>query len=128
MDDSSGKHRVEKKVDKLLDKVDSVIEKQKTLAHKEEVILQGVRQEEKEETVVEEEVEKVATISTTQQKLIHRLQHHKLLFPLLVGVGVILVWRGLWELFDVTPIISYSFISLALGIVILWSINRINSL
>lgn len=120
--------KVSKKVDKLLTKVDSVIEKQKTLAKKEEVILEGVHQEEKQEEVVEEEVEKVEAIGTMQQKLVKRLQRHKLLFPLIVGVGVVLVWRGLWELFDVTPIISYSFISLALGIVILWAINRINSL
>ena len=98
---------VEQKVNTLLTKVDII-------AKKEEVILKEVHQEEKQDTI--------------QQKLVSKLQRHKLLFPLIVGIGVILVWRGLWELFDVTPIISYSFISLALGIVILWTINRINSL
>ncbi|HSD98168.1 MAG TPA: hypothetical protein VLB73_00540 [Patescibacteria group bacterium] len=119
---------VTKKVDALLQKVNNVVVKQQAITKKEEVILRQVTQEEKEDTVVEKEVEEVEQVSRFQEKIIGRLKHHKLVFPLLVGIGVVLVWRGLWGIFDVTPIISYSFISLVLGIVILWTINRINSL
>lgn len=127
-DSTQSTKEVSKKVDALLERVDSVIDQQKDLAKKEEVILKQVVVEEKEDTVVEHEVEQVEVASKFQEKLVGKLQHHKLIFPLLVGVGVVLVWRGLWEIFDVTPIISYSFISLALGVVILWAVNRINSL
>lgn len=119
---------IAKKVDMLLQKVNNVVVKQQAIAKKEEVILQQVAQDEREDTVVEKEVEEVEQVSRFQEKIIGKLKHHKLIFPLLVGIGVVLVWRGLWEIFDVTPVISYSFISLALGIVILWTINRINSL
>lgn len=119
---------VKKKVDELLDKVDTVLDNQKKLAKKEEVILSEVSSDEKEEKTAIQDIEKVEKVTNLQKNLIIRVKNHKLLFPLIVGIGVVLVWRGLWNLFDSVPILSYSLISLSLGIVILWAFNRINSL
>lgn len=41
--------------------------------------------------------------------------HHKILFTLLGTTGVVLIWRGLWMLFDLTPVINHPIISLILG-------------
>ncbi len=128
MDNAKATSEVKEKVEELLDKVDTVIEQQRTIAKKEEVILDQVGVEEKEGKEVEQEMEKVEEVSVVQQKLITRAKHHHLLFPLVVAVGVVLVWRGLWNLFDQVPILSYSFISLGLGLVILWAFNRMNSI
>ncbi len=126
MDDPKIAQKVDKKVEELLSKVDTVIDQQKDLAEKQNVILEQVVVEEKEGKEVEEQFEKVESISMVQQNLITKAKHHKLLFPLIITAGVVLVWRGLTGIFDATPLVSYSFISLALGIIILWAFNRMN--
>lgn len=128
MDEPKAAKEVKEKVDQLLHKVDTVIKEQKELVEKQEVILEQVVIEEKKEDSVEEEVEKVEQVSDIQKNLIVHAKHHRLIFPLIVGVGVVLLWRGLWDLFDQIPIVSYSFISIALGIIILWAFNRMNSI
>lgn len=116
--------KVNQKVDQLLEKVDKVIEQQKVLAKNEKVILEQVAVEEKEGEHVEEQVEKVTEISSIQSSFIVRTKKHKFLFPLIITAGVVLVWRGLSGIFDATPIISYSVISLFVGVGILWMFNR----
>ncbi len=128
MDTPAKAKEVAKKVDKLLNEVEAVLDKQKELADKQDVILDKVVVDEKEEETVVTEVEKVEKVSDLQKNLIVHAKHHKLLFPLVVAVGVVLVWRGLWNLFDQVPILSYSLISLSLGLIILWAFNRFNSL
>lgn len=126
MDTPQATKEVKEKVNELLDKVDTVITQQKELAKKQEVILDQVGVEEKQGIETEHEVEKVEEVSALQEKLITKAKHHQLLFPLVITAGVVLVWRGLTGIFDATPLVSYSFISLALGIIILWAFNRMN--
>lgn len=126
MDTPDAAKKVEQKVEELLSKVDTVINQQKDLAQKQEVILDQVAVEEKEEQEVVAEVGEVEKVSDLQKNLITHARHHKLLFPLIITAGVVLVWRGLTGIFDATPLVSYSFISLALGIIILWVFNRMN--
>lgn len=126
MDTPQATKEVKKKVNELIDKVDTVLTQQKQLAKQQEVILDQVAVEEKKEEEVVSEVEKVERVSDLQKNLIFHARHHKLLFPLVITAGVVLVWRGLTGIFDATPLISYSFISLALGVIILWIFNRIN--
>ncbi len=120
MDQPAAKE-VKEKVDELLDKVETVIDQQKELAQKQEVILDQVSVEEKEGKKVEKEVEKVTDI---QSSFIVRTKKHQFLFPLIVTAGVVLVWRGFTGIFDATPLVSYSAISLALGVIILWVFNK----
>ncbi len=128
MDTPQATKEVKKKVDELLDKVDTVLTQQKKLAKQQEVILEEVSVDEKEEEAVVAEVEKVESVDDLKKNLIFHARHHKLLFPLVVAVGAVLLWRGLWNLFDQIPIVSYSFISIALGVIILWAFNRMNSI
>lgn len=126
MDTPKEAKEVKKKVEELLDKVDTVLTQQKELAKQQEVILDQVAVEEKEEKTVVAEVKNAEKVTDLQKNLITHAKHHKLLFPLVVTAGVVLVWRGLSGIFDATPLVSYSFISLALGIIILWAFNRMN--
>lgn len=128
MDEPKVAKEVNKKVDELLDKVETVLDQQKELVKKQEVILEEVTDDEKEEETVVAEVGKVEKVTELQKNLIVHAKHHRLLFPLVVAAGVVLVWRGLWNLFDQVPILSYSLISLSLGLIILWAFNRMNSI
>ena len=126
MDTPQATKEVKQKVEELLDKVDAVLDQQKELVQKQEVILEQVTVEEKEAENIVEKVEEAEEVGSLQQNLITRARHHKLLFPLVITAGVVLVWRGLSGIFDATPLVSYSFISLTLGIIILWVFNRMN--
>ncbi len=123
--DTPAAKEVKDKVDQLLDKVETVIDQQKELAQKQEVILDQVSVEEKQGEQVEKDVEKVTNI---QSSFIVRTKKHQFLFPLIVTAGVVLVWRGLSGIFDATPLVNYSIISLILGIGILWFFNHMKSL
>src|SRR5690348_3111229 len=124
MDTPQTTKEVKKSVEKLLDKVDTVIDQQKELADKQEAILQQVAVEETEGESVEKEMQKVEEANAIQSSFIVRTKKHKFLFPLIITAAVVLVWRGLSGIFDATPLISYSAISLVLGVIILWVFNR----
>ncbi len=47
------------------------------------------------------------------------LRRHKVLRAIIAGVGIILFWRGVWDLADVTPIIQNDFVSIGVGLVLL---------
>ena len=111
----------DKKINELLEKVEEVIDQQKEIVQKQDVILDQVAVEEKEGQTVEKEVEEITNI---QSSFIIRTKKHQFLFPLIVTAGVVLVWRGFSGIFDATPIISYSAISLLVGAGILWMFNR----
>lgn len=111
----------DKKINELLEKVDEVIDQQKELAQKQEVILTQVAVDEKTDETVEKEVEAITDI---QSSFIVRTKKHQFLFPLIITAGVVLVWRGFSGIFDATPLISYSVISLLAGAGILWMFNR----
>lgn len=128
-----------KKIEELLDKVDEVIEHQEELAQKQEVILAAVATDEKEDREIETEVtaevnqvqtiaKQITTANTFHENLVGRVKKHEFLFPIIIIIGVVLVWKGLWGIFDQLPIVSYSAISLLLGIGILWVFNRVKSL
>jgi hypothetical protein len=91
-------------------------------AYMRKLLRKDIQQEEKEERIVEEQ-------TTFMQKLvINKMKKHRILFPLVVVTAVVLVWRGLWGIFDGTPIISSSYVSLIAGIVLLWLFNKFTEL
>lgn len=59
---------------------------------------------------------------------IKRFNKHRLIYGLTSIVSVVLIWRGVWQLADLTPGISNPIISIALGIFVLWFIDRVSEL
>jgi hypothetical protein len=118
---------VDSKIEKLIDKVEKVVQEQKEIKQTEKVILETVKETEKEDEVIEQEVE-TKSLAAMQRTIIQKVSTHKVLYPLIIMVGVVLVWRGMWGLFDVTPGLSYYGVSLVSGILILILFNSIKSL
>lgn len=52
----------------------------------------------------------------------------RLLFALIVTFSVVLIWRGMWELVDGIPFLSISLVSLIVGIVIIWLLQKYTDL
>jgi len=126
------------KINELLTKVDKVIEHQEKLEEKQEVILAAVVTDEKEERQVEadvaEEMGQVKTIAKEiipsnafAESFIGNIKKHELILPVVAIIGLVLVWKGLWGILDQLPIVSYSAISLILGLGVLWIFNRVKA-
>ena len=62
--------------------------------------------------------------SVLRKGLIRNFAKKKFLYSATIIASVVLVWRGIWLLADVTPWISNPFVSLALGFAVLWFVNR----
>ncbi len=67
-------------------------------------------------------------VERTRRFLVRRIAKHKFIFTLIVATGIILVWRGVWEITAVIPILSQSIVALLLGVTILWLIERYTDL
>ncbi len=61
---------------------------------------------------------KVNTDATNEVHKIIRFRR-KIVVSLLGTVGVVLLWRGLWLVFDLTPLVSHPFASIILGLFVL---------
>ncbi len=60
--------------------------------------------------------------------MVQRVSRHRFLFTVIVLVGVVLVWKGLWETFDKISIFKYSAVSLVVGFLILWLLEKFSEL
>ncbi len=76
----------------------------------------------------EKEIEKnVVWLKKADQQrrhIVKRLAKHKFLFSMLVTFGVVLIWRGMWGLSDILPVVKDTSISLFLGFGILWFLEK----
>lgn len=61
---------------------------------------------------------KVNKDATHQVRKIIRFRR-KITVSLLGTIGVVLLWRGLWMIFDLTPLVSHPFVSIGLGLFVL---------
>jgi len=66
----------------------------------------------------------VRAILQWRNRVARKISRHKALLSTLIATGVILVWRGIWEVSADIPVLSSSLVALALGVVILVFINR----
>lgn len=86
------------------------------------LVKKDIEYDKKEEALEEKE-------STTIQKYaINNLKQHKIIFTFVIFFAVLLVWRGAWAILDSIPIFSYSLISFAVGIIILWLFKKFKEL
>ena len=57
-----------------------------------------------------------------------RIAKHRLLYTLAISLGIVLVWRGIWETTLMIPILSYPIVALVVGIIILWLTEKYSEL
>lgn len=123
----------EKVLEKISEKEKQIVTEEKKITKQTEKLLemkpvmQALAQ--KEETIaVEEEKIVNSELNFFQRFFVSRAKKHKILFQLIILLGVVLVWRGLWDLFDQIPVISSALISIVVGLFLLWLFNRITDL
>lgn len=115
--------------------LNSIKETEKEILHEERQI-QGetekiltaaafIEKEQRKEVLEEKKLEKELT--GVQKFALNQAKEHRFIFQIIILCGVILVWRGLWGLFDQTPIISSFIVSVVIGLVLLWIFNKLTS-
>ncbi len=82
--------------------------------------------EEKKIREEEKEIKQEIRGSGFQDLFVSRLRKHRFINTLLVTIGVVLVWRGLWDVSE--RLIESSVVSLVLGLVLLWGIKKFSDL
>lgn len=104
-----------------------VLQEQTKRISKLETLLRTLVSKEKEIVVGEERVVS-SELNFFQKFFVGHAKKHKIIYQIIIVLAVVLVWRGLWDIFDTLPVISSAFASLAIGLVILWLFNRMTDL
>ena len=107
--------REQKKIERNQAKILSLSPKLK------KTVKRTVKHKKKEEKIVEEEM------TAVQKFFVNKFKKHKILFSLVVIIAGVLVWKGLWGIIDNTPFLSSAYLSLALGIFLLWLFHQITN-
>lgn len=96
-----------------------ILAEEKKIKQTEEKILKA---EERIEATLAEGNKVVKDFRSLRDNLARRISRHKFIYTLLISLGIVMVWRGLWETTE--SFISSAFISLALGLILLWVIKK----
>jgi hypothetical protein len=112
---------IEQKEKEIL-KEEGIIQKETTdILH----VASFIENAQRKEIIEEKKLEKELT--GVQKFAINQAKEHKFIFQVIILCGIILVWRGLWGLFDQTPIISSFIVSVIIGFILLWIFNKLTS-
>ncbi len=82
----------------------------------------------KESITLEEEKIVSSELNFFQRYFVNKSRKHKIAVQIIIVLAIVMVWRGLWDLFDQLPVISSAIISLILGLFLLWIFNRFSDL
>lgn len=58
------------------------------------------------------------------KSLLHHIGRHKLILGLIAIIGGVLLWHGLWNLVDITPLATNYVLSISIGLFLLWLFNK----
>lgn len=125
-------------------KTNSALKVEKNILKKEKKIEAEIKRIERMEKVIKNSENKISKnlslgiknmskggINSTEASLIKRsllrkVSKHKFIFTTIVTLGIVLVWRGLWDISQF--FIKDSLIALGIGVVILWLLEKYTDL
>jgi hypothetical protein len=59
---------------------------------------------------------------------VKKLSKHRLLLTIIITFGVVMVWRGFWEITSVLPFLSSPIVCLIVGFLVLWGVKTYTEL
>lgn len=92
-------------------------EKVDHLIQEEQKVEKNVEEVKQEETVI-------AQVESKRKRFVRRLAKHKFLFSMVASLGVVLVWRGLWDVTAELPVLKDSLVALLIGFAIIWFLEK----
>ncbi len=131
---TDGLKKVEKEEKKILAEAEKIKvaeqrikEEEKKILSSEEEILKNIKGQPSKALGVDEGVSK-RELRFVRLMYLKKLAKHRFISTLIIIAATVLVWRGIWHSVDELPILSYSLVSLGVGIILLWIINRYTKL
>jgi hypothetical protein len=109
--------KIQKELKKIEDLESDLLAKEGEVLRAEERILASEKE-------VAKEIAWLKRAESHRHQIVQRLSKHKFLFSTLVTFGVVLIWRGLWNLTDMLPVIKDTGVSLLLGFGIIWFLEK----
>lgn len=64
----------------------------------------------------------------TRAQFLRKFAKHKFIFSMISGIGVVLVWRGLWDVSEMVPGLESSVVALVVGMGILILLEKYTEL
>lgn len=102
---------------KILKQGAVIEEKVDHLIQEEQKVEKNVEEVKQEETVI-------AQVESKRKRFVRRLAKHKFLFSMVASLGVVLVWRGLWDVTAELPVLKDSLVALLIGFAIIWFLEK----
>jgi hypothetical protein len=75
-------------------------------------------------TVLEKKTASLSSLEKHRRRLVKKLAKHRFLFSMIVSFGVVLVWRGIWDITAELPVLKESAVALITGFVIIWFLEK----
>ncbi len=104
-------------VKKILQQGEAIEDKVDQLLQEEQRVEKNVEEVKQEETVI-------AQVETKRKRFVRKLAKHKFLFSMVASLGVVLVWRGLWDVTAELPVLKDSLVALLIGFAIIWFLEK----
>jgi hypothetical protein len=123
---NASEDRIEKKEEKITERLEKIEKEEIRILSEEGKVLRTVKSIEEEELLHEKK--SLRGFGKFRKFFIKEASKHKFLFSMTVAFGVVLIWRGLWDLSERIPFISDSMIALVVGMGLLWFIERYSNL
>ena len=117
---------MDKVENKILDEEEKIENTEKELLKDEKIVVNTLESRQFKTLVQSSNV--LRDLAKTRKVIVRKTAKHKFIFTLIVSTGIILVWRGIWEVSATLPILSSSFAALFVGVGILWLIERYTDL
>ncbi len=119
--------RILKETQKIEEAEERIKKEEKRILSSEAEILENIKGKSSKALEIDEGVSK-RELKFLRLIFLRRLARHKFISTLLIIIATVLIWRGIWHGVDELPFLSYSLVSLGVGIIILWIINRYTKL
>ncbi len=109
---------------KMLKELKKIEDLESSLLVKEGEILKAEKLVLSKEKDVERDVLWLKKAETHRRIVVKRLAKHRFIFSAIVTFGIVLIWRGMWGLADMIPVVKDTGVSLLLGFGIIWFLEK----
>ncbi len=116
---------VQKLEKKILEEVENIGKMEEEIKKSEDNISQNMKQSFK---AMSKGGINIKEASLIKKSILRKISKHKFLFTIIFTLGIVLVWRGLWNFTESIPFLKNSVVSLLVGFSILWLIEKYTEL
>lgn len=101
-----------------------ILKEQKKIEQEEVKMLKKEDEIKNEVDQIEKSTQALNSIERYRHNVVKKLAKHKFVFSMIVSLGVVLIWRGIWDITAELPILKENFVALLVGFAIIWFLEK----